>query len=136
MNKEIAWIKKFSKSAGHSFYRHELKLYDPNRPGGYLYVIQLGDTDHYKIGVSRDPVIRLNQLQTKCPIPLKILCLWFGHDYEFFEKALHFQFSHKRIKGEWFRLQPKDILQILQTYPNNQAVYPEEDLLLASYTNN
>jgi len=97
------------------------------KPGKYIYLIQLGDTEIYKIGISNDPHRRIKQLQSKCPIPLKLIFTNFGHDYEFAEKYLHSHFRHQRIKGEWFKLSAEDILQItVQLFPIQHYGYPED----------
>ena len=38
--------------------------------GSFVYVIE-GQAGHHKIGVSRDPIQRLSELQTGSPVPLK-----------------------------------------------------------------
>lgn len=65
-------------------YMLQKELYDIRKPDGYVYIIQLADTDIFKIGISIDPDRRLKQLQSRCPIPLKIIYSWLGHDYRFF----------------------------------------------------
>ena len=98
------------------------------KPGKYIYIIQLGDTDIYKIGISKDPNKRIRQLQFKCPIPLKLIFTNFGHDYEFAEKYLHLHFRNQRVKGEWFELSAEDILQATsQLFPVQHYGYPEEN---------
>lgn len=91
-------------------------------PGGFVYIIQLGETDHYKIGMSIDVDKRLKQLQSRCPIPLKIVYRWFGYDYRYFEKALHDQFRKKHVTGEWFRLTTEDIMNLIDFYPGNHYI--------------
>src|SRR3990167_4509266 len=96
-------------------YRLFEDLYNPKVEGGYLYLIQLGETDHYKIGITRHMDRRLKQLSGKSPIPLKVLYFWWGHDYRAAEAFLHKQFASKRVKGEWFQFTTKDLFFILET---------------------
>lgn|SRR3990167_7153206 len=95
----------------------ELDLYNPNKEMGYVYLIQLGDTDCYKIGSSIKPEQRIKQIQAKCPIPLRFIYKWWGHDYKYFEKMLHYAYRKQVIRGEWFKLSTKNICWIIETYP-------------------
>lgn len=105
-------------------YKHQEKLY-LLKPGKHIYIIQLGDTDIYKIGFSKDPDKRIKQLQSKCPIPLKIIYTNFGHDYEFVEKYLHYQYREQRVKGEWFQLSTEDIVKITSWFIVPFYQFPE-----------
>ena len=100
-------------------WRLEEQLFDPRIEGGFVYLIQLGNTDHYKIGITRDIHKRLNQLQSKCPVHLKVIYSRWGHDYKSMEAYLHFFFNPKRIKGEWFQLTSIDLLIIVDKFGND-----------------
>ena len=95
----------------------ELKLMrrvvDRTRKGGCVYLIQLGDTDVFKIGISIDPFKRQKQLQSKSPIPLYLIKYWFGHDHEHTERCLHEMFGDKRVRGEWFKLSVHDVHELI-----------------------
>ena len=121
IEKHREWIRKYHVGSSHPLldrvYRLQEKVYIKDSPMGAVYLIHLGDTDVYKIGFSIDPERRLKQLQGKCPLPLTILFEWWGHDYESFEAGIHYWFRDKRIIGEWFKLDIKDIKWLLQTYP-------------------
>lgn len=124
MNEIEKW-RKVAKISGREHakvYRAYEKLYVPITPGGFVYIIQLGDTNVYKIGITNDLSRRLSQLQSKCPIPLTIVHRWWGHDFQAFEKALHLKFSSQRIRGEWFKLSTSDLLDLVETYP---VIYDE-----------
>lgn len=68
---------------------------------GCVYFIgeQLGG-DTIKIGWSRDPVLRLQQIQTGNPTPLKIIGCVAAH--RMIEPALHQLFALASVSGEWF----------------------------------
>jgi hypothetical protein len=95
-----------------------LKVISKDASGGFLYLLQLGDTDIFKIGVSKNVDERIKQLQAKCPLPLTEIHRWYGDDYEYAEFIFHNCFSHKRIKNEWFRLSPKDIRTLFMALPD------------------
>lgn len=70
-----------------------------------------------KIGISNNPTVRFQKLQTESGIKLqKLLILELEINYdespEYIEKYLHNYFKNKRVIGEWFNLSIKDIIQI------------------------
>lgn len=65
-----------------------------------IYFIQCGENGPIKIGQSDDVEARMSQLQIACPYKLKLLWVYTGNMYT--EKDIHREFSHERIRGEWF----------------------------------
>lgn len=65
-------------------------------------VYLITDGKHVKIGVAKNVVRRLIQLQTGSPKKLRIMHS-FAAGFEC-EDTLHKLFSHLRIRGEWFKL--------------------------------
>lgn len=80
---------------------------EPHSPG-YLYLIHMGSTTFYKIGMSLDPEIRLHTLQTGNPQPLHLLTTQAVQDMRSAEMGLHRQFESQRVPNpnvrEWFDL--------------------------------
>lgn len=81
-----------------------------------LYILQNGNTDQYKIGVTNNLNKRLQQLQTGCPFELKIIKIWTHYNrkvIEKYERVLHRYFTkcgcRIRENGEWFILRVPDI---------------------------
>lgn len=71
----------------------------------YVYLIQDGDL--VKIGRSYNPQKRLSQLRFEKAKDMKIIVkmeLDSLEDSSFLEKDLHREFSHLRVRGEWFIL--------------------------------
>lgn len=72
----------------------------------YVYFVQAGDIGPVKIGVASNPKKRLAQMQTSCPVPLRLL---FFEDMRRRERAfeveaiLHHALAASRQHGEWFR---------------------------------
>jgi len=56
---------------------------------------------YVKIGKSRDPVSRINNLQTSSPTELRTLFILEGDR----EREMHTLFAEYRIRGEWFRVE-------------------------------
>jgi len=68
-----------------------------------------------KIGRSTSISKRLRNLQTGNSVPLKLLG-WIESrtpDGEL-EKSLHGQFAPSRLRGEWFEIEPADVLSVLR----------------------
>lgn len=69
-----------------------------------------------KIGYSQDVERRARQLQTGSPYRLKLM----GEirlpesEAKRLERALHKQYSEYRVIGEWFELDPNDVIDILK----------------------
>lgn len=81
-----------------------------------LYILQNGNTNQYKIGITNNLNRRLQQLQTGCPFELKIVKIWTHYNrkvIEKYERVLHRYFTkcgcRIRENGEWFILRVPDI---------------------------
>ena len=61
-----------------------------------------------KIGRSKNPEVRERTLQGQAP-RIKMLAICPGN----IEAALHKQFAHYRVRGEWFRLEPAQVEAII-----------------------
>ncbi len=68
----------------------------------YCYFIGNSDMGFVKIGISKDPMRRIEQIRTDNPFPLALLCVVPGD--EIVEKKLHRAFAPLRMGGEWFRI--------------------------------
>lgn len=76
---------------------------------GYVYLFKC--LHRYKIGSSRNPRKRMSTMQS--PFPVEKLHLIRCSDMKASERALHRQFAAKRVHGEWFELNEKDVEYIL-----------------------
>lgn len=71
----------------------------------YVYLIQSLENSHYKIGVSKTPILRMKQLDTGNPSPTKLIEQYPSEFAYKIEKVLHNRYSYSRIKNkEWFEL--------------------------------
>ena len=73
-----------------------------------LYILQNGNTDQYKIGITDDLNRRLSQLQTGCPDELRVVKLWTHYQRKIIQKyeiVLHRYYTkcgcRIRENGEW-----------------------------------
>lgn len=79
---------------------------------GYVYFIQGSNEEGLiKIGWAKDPIKRLADLQTACPIPLTLLGAKPGDVTD--EKALHRKLAFARFHGEWFAPVPEVLDEFL-----------------------
>lgn len=75
---------------------------------GYVYLLQ-SSTGVYKIGRTGDPDKRIRTFGVKLPFEVEYTCvIKTPHMFEL-EKLLHRAFHHKRINGEWFKLDAQDV---------------------------
>lgn len=74
----------------------------PNHKGttGYVYFAQCVSTSLVKIGYTRDPDRRMQELKTASPGGVTLLAYYRGGRSD--EKALHDRFADLRRHGEWF----------------------------------
>lgn len=81
----------------------------------FVYVMQAGESGPVKIGVARNPLSRLRELQTGCFARLRLIAmedLSDRSDALALESALHKRFRPYRLHGEWFRCEG-DVLESL-----------------------
>lgn len=76
-----------------------------------LYFITDG-CGNYKIGVSKNVLVRMHELNAGNPNILRIVKLYNNIDARKTEKRLHLYFSEKKIHREWFRLTKKDLIEV------------------------
>jgi hypothetical protein len=70
----------------------------------YIYLIQSLENGYYKIGISKHPTKRIQQLQTGNASPLKLIDTYLTEHAIKIECALQRRYSHFRKEGEWFDL--------------------------------
>jgi len=74
-------------------------------PDMYLYVIKEDNTPNYKIGISKNPELRLKQLQTGNSSKLSLIYTVKAENRYKDETELHKIFEAYKIQGEWFKLE-------------------------------
>lgn len=83
-------------------------FYKPRETRGFVYLME-SEIGLYKIGHSVNPATRLNDLRAQSPININLIHAIKYADRYAGENLWHKRFSAKRVKGEWFRLDPDDI---------------------------
>lgn len=79
---------------------------------GVVYLLKIKDKKQYKIGVSTKFKSRYDKLSTLMPFELITINKIKSNDIYALEEKLHKKFSDKRINGEWFELEKKDVKYI------------------------
>lgn len=86
------------------------------KPLQIMYILQNGNTNEFKIGITNDLNRRLGELQTGCPNELKVIKLYTHYQrkvIERYERVLHNYYTKAGCKirpnGEWFELCKADI---------------------------
>ncbi|MDV2997644.1 MAG: hypothetical protein N4J56_007349 [Chroococcidiopsis sp. SAG 2025] len=85
---------------------------------GYVYLIWAIGTPRYKIGKSKNPSARLEQLNAQSCYPLRLLETCFFDNCFYHEKRLHKVAERWRVHCEWFEL-PEYLLQSVQAWFHN-----------------
>ncbi len=92
----------------------ELERYDPvdtpppspkraaSSAESHTYLVAAEGSHLVKIGIAKDPMRRLRELQTGQPMELRLLWSVAGA----YEHDLHVHFAAYRVRGEWFDLTP------------------------------
>ena len=84
----------------------------PHKPG-YIYLLQaITPTTYYKIGLSKDPVARIEILGIQLPFPIKPRHQFPTNNMHIAERQLHKRYADKRVNGEWFQLTDQDVQAI------------------------
>ncbi len=88
-------------------YYTELKREHKPKKSGYIYIMECGGK--YKIGNSKNVERRKKQLDHR-PFPVQIVYKSPElKDVIYYERELHEVFENKKISGEWFNLDTRDI---------------------------
>jgi len=82
----------------------------------YIYLIQSLNDSYYKIGVSKNPNLRILHLSTGNPSPMKLIDAYPSELSYKIEKVLHRKYEYLRIKDkEWFELSIKEEMSFMET---------------------
>lgn len=80
----------------------------------FVYLMHNKQNGFYKIGRSLNPVLRENTLQAQEP---DVHLVFQVEATAAYEAELHQKYAEKRIRGEWFRLEEKDVQEIMINKP-------------------
>ena len=89
------------------------KYHDSHK--GYIYLIK--HKNEYKIGYTKDIHNRMGEY-TKLPYPVIVITVIEADNARKLKAILHNKFSEKRLRGEWFDLNKKDVEIICKCWDN------------------
>ncbi|PYS88584.1 MAG: hypothetical protein DMF64_20210 [Acidobacteria bacterium] len=78
---------------------------------GWVYLVRVNEV-FYKIGVATNIQRRIGELQMGCPFEVVLVHMIASSHARPLESGLHKIFAHKRVRGEWFRLDNTDVAWI------------------------
>jgi hypothetical protein len=90
----------------------------------YTYLMVDERSNLIKIGKSDNPKYRESTLQSEQPLT-RLIFAWKTASDE--ETKLHSYFAKKRVRGEWFRLEPLDIAFVISEALKNRKQFIEPD---------
>jgi hypothetical protein len=101
-------------------YSKHKKLNPTNKYEGYVYLVDIGFDDLYKIGKTTRVGARMSSLRCSNP-RIKLLCAYKVKNMHYCEKALHDRFSILNYKNEIFKL-AKENIKWIRNYLAQQHV--------------
>lgn len=120
------WITKYEYEMNHNFIEYCDKSFinfmndncstsDCVDNGGYVYLIS-DSLGHYKIGVSTNPGLRLQELQVGNSQRLSLVgCILSDTPYKL-ESKIHKHYVEFRVFGEWYTLSKKQVQELIKKY--------------------
>lgn len=94
-------------------------------PKEYIYVTK--SDFGYKIGRTTRPELRPLQVAGNMPIKLEVIAVIEVEDSTEWERRLHWHFEDKRLRGEWFSLDPSDV-ELIKGIPQSFDNLHEPDI--------
>ncbi|QYB17539.1 hypothetical protein PV-S19_0175 [Pacmanvirus S19] len=93
----------------------ELEINKPDKIEiGYIYFItEIPFNNKVKIGMSKNPLKRIKQLQTGNPSKLVIYYTFESEDYKLLERTLHNICADKKIINEWFEMEESELQSLI-----------------------
>jgi hypothetical protein len=89
------------------------KKVDGEEVGHLYFIVEMPFRNFVKIGMSKDPVGRLKQLQTGNPSRLVIYHTFESTDYKLLERTMHNICQDLRAVGEWFEMNQSQLDSII-----------------------
>lgn len=82
-------------------------------PNSQLYIINIANTEYYKVGVSQNPTRRICDIKNSMPFDIDIIyCEYHQNTYDL-EENIHNSIADYYIKHEWFLLSDVIIVDVL-----------------------
>ena len=89
---------------------------------GYVYFIGSKTFGWYKIGKSKIPDVRIENIGILLPFKVEVICVWKAENRHLLESTLHDIYKNKRINGEWFEFTKKEAYDVVLSMPEEARV--------------
>ena len=91
----------------------------------------------YKIGRSKSPITRVNDLGILLPFKIEVFAVWKTTNAELTEALFHDTYTDKRINGEWFSFAPSEVKRVIESNApyDSVKIYPGQTEMFAGFTN-
>jgi|GEM_PF-1706113 len=94
---------------------------------GYVYLLNVVNTDIYKIGYSKNADKRIGNIKTSSPLDIELVKIFKCYDAFKVEQELHNIFKGKKMNREWFKLDLND-LDILRKFISDFLIEESETI--------
>lgn len=91
---------------------------------GYIYILA-GKDGAFKIGRTNNIDRRMAQIKPAMPYKPRLICAFYVDDCQCAEQELHIMYGAKRLNGEWFHLDRKDIEEIAKSLAIGALCYED-----------
>ena len=100
-----------------------------------VYLIKEEENNYFKIGISKNPLIRIKQLQTGSAGHI-ILYYEYASEYASkIEKAFHRRYKTYNVNGEWFNLREEHICEFIENCSKYERNFQALDITNTPYYN-
>lgn len=94
-----------------------IKMVEDREVGGggktKVYIMQAGD-EYYKVGKSKRPKERIEEIRTSSPMPVDLLMTRIQPEGSDIEKHLHLKYSDYNTHREWFQLPDQKLEELME----------------------
>ena len=79
---------------------------------GYVYLIGSPTFGWFKIGKSKSPEVRVQNIGVLLPFKIEVIGVWKSDRHSWLEAHLHEKYTDSRINGEWFKFENHEVKAI------------------------
>lgn len=83
-------------------------------PNGYIYILNIENTDYYKFGVSQNPSRRIRDLSNATPFILNLIFSCSFLNVYNIESRIHKRIKDFYVKSEWFKMEKALVNNIIE----------------------
>ncbi|QNF32635.1 GIY-YIG nuclease family protein [Adhaeribacter swui] len=127
LNEYYAPLKNYNERIAITAFKKIEKVVDKSATIGCIYILNIENTNIYKIGFSINPLNRISSIRTSNPFDISITVIFKCFHANKLERELHNLFQSKRKNREWFVLDSENFKEIKEYIGENLIVELDED---------